>query len=304
MSKPSRVELEDYVNMVMAMNPSMFVNTAHRPLLLDFLWVASTANDYEVCLDDIISMLAVHGLHKQKSHLMRELLFLEEGNDFIESKGERRGEQPGRNPKHHWLTVAAFKRICLRAYTPIRKFLLEYFMLVEQIFRQNSLQGIQYRRAMESTSQRLETEKKLLRLQHVRFPSGPCVYIIGVFDEKGHIKHLKEGWCLDMNHRYATLISEYYGFAIKVLFHMLTPNNPFAVEQCGFNGTPDKLRSPYDREIVDTTLEDAIDSLIKCDKFLQSQRQDRQKRYEENHKTIRDEERRLFEMPTILLDST
>ena len=70
---------------------------------------------------------------------------------------------------------------------------------------------------------------------------------------------------MDMNDRYAKLVGIYYGFGVKVLFHMLTDNNPFAVEQCGFNGTPEQLQSPFDREIVDTTLDEFLKQQKKKD---------------------------------------
>jgi hypothetical protein len=215
-----------------------------------------------------MNFVLMHRSHKQKAHLLRQLLFLQEGVDFIVSEGKRARGTLGKNPERQWLTVSAFKSICLSARTPIRKFLQDYFLFVEDQYRSNALHLIQRRRALQSPSTALKTEQMLLKMQHFAFRRGPCVYIIGVFEECGKAVHLKEGRCNDMNTRYPELVGQYYGFAVKVLFHMLTTNNPLAIEQCGFNDTPVPLKSPYDREIVDTPLETAIENVITCDRFM------------------------------------
>ena len=58
-----------------------------------------------------------------------------------------------------------------------------------------------------------------------------------------------------MNRRFPELKRMYYAYDVKVLFHLLTPyNNPWAVEQCEINETPDAMKSPLDREISEDNM--------------------------------------------------
>lgn len=102
-----RNEIEDYVNMVTATAHHLFVEKHHRPLLIDILWVATTGKDWHVSIEQIIDILSRHGINKQKANLCRQLLFLEEGKDFIVREGERKGTKPGKKPEMHFLTIVA-----------------------------------------------------------------------------------------------------------------------------------------------------------------------------------------------------
>lgn len=294
-------ELSDYVLMVMAMRPELAVNERNQALLTEILWLICTKQDYEISLDDLVALMKRHGISKQKSHLMRQLEFLRPGIDFMVKEPEPAAtrRKPGPAPKCQLLTIEAFKMIALRAKTPIRNLLTQYYLLAEKEFRDEAMQGIQTRRALQSPSATLKTEQKLIKMRHERFRVGPCNYIIGLFDAQGKLAHLKEGWCGDMNTRYPKLVAQYYGFAVKVLFHMLTKNNPLAVEQCSFNNTPSDLRSPYDREIVDTPLETAIENMRSCNSFMTKEKTRNENEYSKTHRSVHDESRDLWSMDTI-----
>lgn len=300
MTTPTIQEVKDYVLMLMAMHPNLAVKETDQDLLTSMLWIACTGKDFEITLDDIVNLFKKYRISKQKSHLKRQLLFLRPGIDFKEGTETKEGEKgPGRPRETEYLTVEAFKTICLRAKTPVRNLLTQYFLLVEKEFRNNALHAIQKRRLTQSPTALLETEKKLVQARHERFRAGPCIYILGVFDEHGRIQHLKEGWCGDMNTRYPQLVAQYYGFATKVLFHMLTNNNPLAVEQCGFNETPTALQSPWDREIVDTPLDQAIENLVRCNAFMTHEKQRNEDLFKQSHQRVQDDSRDLWNMSTI-----
>jgi hypothetical protein len=295
MSLTSWQELADYVEMVMQANPSLSIEPRFRGLLMDMLWVTIRGKDFQISIDDIVDIMKRHGLHKQKAHLKRQLLFLREGIDFKVTRGPREKKRGGSSPEQILLTVEAFRRICIRAHTPVRHLLEHYFLSIEQHYRQNALQLIQERRAIENP---LITIAKR-QMQHQSFAFGPCVYVSGLFDEKGEMIHLKDGWCHDMNTRLPELQYMYSPFYVKILFHLLTDNTPLAVEQCGFNTTPLELRSPFDQEIVDMTPEEAIQSLLECDRFLTSMKQKHQIHFNKTHEDISKSHRFWLTAPTI-----
>jgi hypothetical protein len=100
----------------------------HWPLLMDFLWIADASQDFQIRLQDIVSVLAVHGMKMRKTNLMRQLRKLKSGKDYREDKGVRVGGTVGRRQRDHWLTVAAYKKICLRMRTPVQEALTDYFV--------------------------------------------------------------------------------------------------------------------------------------------------------------------------------
>ena len=55
----------------------------------------------------------------------------------------------GNQKVYVWLSLKAFKRICLHTHSPIQKLLEDYFYLVENQYRSNSLELIQKRQTLE-----------------------------------------------------------------------------------------------------------------------------------------------------------
>jgi hypothetical protein len=274
--------LPDFISMIMKMKPELKVDPRFVGLLTDLLKIAMTREDFEVNTEEVVKVFQAHGIHKRESNLKRHILPLENGRDFIQTTicpvtGSHklcRDLPPkllrgGYYKKFTWLTIDAFLYLCLHMNCPVSRQLQEYFILAERLYRNNTINHIQVRQVFENP---VITAAKRRRV-YPRFPKGWCVYIISLYNEHGVRVHLKEGWSADMNERLPELDQAYYPFLVIVEFHMLTKNNPWAIEACGLNSTPDTFRCGLDREIVDGNLERAIKSLIDCDRFMTTQKQ-------------------------------
>jgi hypothetical protein len=115
----------------------------------------------------------------------------------------------------------------------------------------------------------------------------------------GILIHLKEGWCHDMTQRLPELQHLYTPLFVKVIFHLLTQNNPLALEQSNFSVTPADLKCPYDREVVDTSPEDAIQNLLEIDEFLTKKRKQNEMKHQSDRASTRTTARNWLGMPTI-----
>jgi hypothetical protein len=97
--------------------------------------------------------------------------------------------------------------------------------LTERIYRENSLNRIEFRQSVEDP--KIATVRKML--PRFTFSRGNSVYIIGLYDANGVRKHLKVGFTADMNERLPELQhTTYPQFVVRPLFHMLTDINPLS----------------------------------------------------------------------------
>jgi hypothetical protein len=271
----------EYVQMITAMKPELKVNPRFEGVLLDFLNILMTRQDFEVNVEEIVRIFKLNGFRKRESNLKKYLLSLKKGRDYIQTAiCPRTGQHKlcedlpphmtrgGYYKKYTWLSLDAFKYLCLRIGKPFQRQLQEYFFLTERLYRNNALQHIEMRQVFEPPI--ISAFKK--RRIYPKFPKGSCAYIISLYDKNGKRVHLKVGWSDDMNERLPELDRIYYPFVVVVEFHMLTNNFPWAVEACGLNSTPDFFRNGLDREIIDGNLEQAIQSIIECDAFMTKQK--------------------------------
>jgi hypothetical protein len=283
---PSVQILEEYVDMIGMMDSRLRVQGKVKNLLMAILDMVTECKDFERSIDDIVALFKRFGLHKQKAHLNRQLLFLVPDVDFrivpLKRRYEGKGGSAGRRI---FLSCDGLKRILLHTRTPVQRILERYFFLVEQEFRQDAFQMIEKRLLSEDP---LITSKKRNFLRSEIFPIGFCVYLIGLYDQDGNLVHLKEGWCHDLNTRFPRLQKQYYAFEVRVLYQKLTgKNNSLAVEQCSLSSTPEELRSPFDQEVIDTDIGEAIASINDSSELLAEMAQRRHARYLAKVKTGR-----------------
>jgi hypothetical protein len=163
----------------------------------------------------------------------------------------------------------------------------EYFLLVEERYRSNSLQLIQKRLSLEDP--KIQQIKRTKTMPKQRFPSGPAVYILGLFDANGNLIHLKHGYTDNLQNRVVELNKLYYNFLVRILYFHPTKNPPLAVEQCSFGETPQELASPFDREITDSSFADVVESIEKCDAFMTKRKKVREDRYKTTHRSVRND---------------
>lgn len=154
--------MQKLMSTIRTMKPDLAVDPRYRDVVTEILWLVMTKKDFEITLDDFRSLLSKHGIKKQKSHLKRQLLLLKEGTDFVEfrSTASRSGVAGGPIPQVQKLTINAFKMICLRTKTPIRNYLTEYFLFVDEVVRNDVLERIQTHRVFQgpsTTENRTET---------------------------------------------------------------------------------------------------------------------------------------------------
>src|SRR5690242_19673372 len=95
----SEDEIEDYAAMVAKMDPDLA--GPNQALLVDFVTLIATKQDFELRLEDVTLLLQKHGIKKKEENIGRLLLGKRQGLDY-KVTCEKRGPRQGRTKNNVW----------------------------------------------------------------------------------------------------------------------------------------------------------------------------------------------------------
>jgi len=216
--------IDDYTRWSIGLNNDS--TGVRRAVLTQFIRALYNSRDFAMTVKD-----AAEVLHQREDNLLRLLrppVFVED-RDYRKQTSVAQGR--GRPRVTTWLTVDAFKRLCMNGRTKRALEVQRYFSGLEDVVRQRLTEQIEDRLRGEDESVSREKRDRLLSSDY-GFQVGPCLYIIKIErgDQAGGRPLHKIGRTLDLNIRFHTLQAQIAG-RLQVVFHTLFEDHEY-LEVC------------------------------------------------------------------------
>ena len=255
--------LNEFIDFVIETEEFDFNDDQIREFITDFIsTISNNSNDnFNISLENVAKWLGV-----REKHLRYKLY-----NDYVKDEDYTIiSMATGRRPKlKTYIRIDVFKNLCLASNTTQGKMIRKYFITIEKAYREYMISGIKNRLRIDQ----VDYYDKYPQNKKIRYPSGPCVYIIKIIDRGNTI--YKIGETENLNRRLNEHKREIPGEIELVLFEMYQHNE--FLESCIHTFLKDSqilglysLKDKEMTEIFEADVPQIIRTIRVCKMFRQS----------------------------------
>lgn len=202
--------LSEFIDFVIENCESPLNKSESIDFLTDFIYSIHNKNDFDISLRDVAKWLKIN-VNALKKTIHRSY---KNKKDYIID----RQYTSGRPRCDIYISNNCFKSICLRSNSGNGEKIRQYFIMIEDIYREHMTQII-------SNRQRIDTEEYDYKgYQPTKYPLGHCVYIIQI-TYRGLVSY-KIGRTKNLNRRLSEHRREFAG-KIKLILYELYQHHDF-----------------------------------------------------------------------------